>query len=422
VTSGERFGKEAKAMIKASSIPGQMLLDHDVLERPNPFYRRLVEEAPVWPVGDTDVYTINSYEAVTEACRRVEDFSSNLRYFLYRDDDGLPARERHARADEDGAQVFASADPPTHGQHKKLISPEFSPNRIASLESRLVKVTRERLASGLDTGRIEFMSELANIIPIEVITDLISFKEHNREALFEAAILQTDMLAGAISRDELRKRTAFSDDTFMWVLQQLQDSRAAPGKGILGLLARAINDNETDVTVAMAILMTLFAAGGESTSSLIGNSALILAQNQELQQRLRKDPALIPKFIEESLRLESPFRHHMRLVTKNTRLAGVNIREGSTLLLMWGAANRDPAMFDRPDEVDLERPRRHVGFGSGIHVCLGNTLARLEARVVLETLLASTNEITLDDAEAAKWVPSLLVRRLHSLPLALLPR
>jgi cytochrome P450 len=90
--------------------------------------------------------------------------------------------------------------------------------------------------------------------------------------------------------------------------------------------------------------------------------------------------------------------------------------------MMWGAANRDPAIFDRPDEIDLDRPRRHVGFGSGIHVCLGNTLARLEARVVVETLLESTIEFGIDSTERSKWVPSLAVRRLDKLPLVLRPR
>jgi len=399
-----------------------MLLDRGVLENPNPLYRRLVEEAPVWQVGDFPVFTVNSYAAVTEACRRVEDFSSNLRYFLYRDEQGLPARELHGMAGEGASQILATADPPVHAQHKKIISPEFSPNRIASLEGHLVEMTRRRLAEGLRTGEIEFMSALANMIPIEIVTDLIAFRQRNTEALFEAAIVQTDMLAAAISRDELKQRMAFSSDVFLWVFQQLEDALKQPGEGILGLLANAVNRGEIDSMVAMAILMTLFAAGGESTSSLIGNAVLMLAEDRVLQQQLRDEPELIPKFIEEALRLESPFRQHMRLVTRDASLCGVTIPAGATLLLMWGAANRDPAMFERPDEVDLQRPRRHVAFGSGIHVCLGNTLARLEARVIIETLLAATREFHLHEARPARWTPSLAVRRLQSLPLRLVAR
>lgn len=401
------------------TIPASALLDDSVLAEPAALYDRLIVEAPVWQVGESDVFTANSYAAVTDACRRPEDFSSNLRYFLYRDERGLPGRLLHRMAGAEAANVLATADPPHHARHKKVISPEFSPRRIASLEDRLREMTRSRVAGGRTGDRIEFMSAVANMIPIEIIIDLIAFSERNTEALFQTAIVQTDMLAGAISLEELERRVSFTDSTYLWVFQQLQAAMAAPGDGILGLLATAMNAGEVDLPFAMAVLLTLFAAGGESTSSLIGNSVMLLARDHALQARLRAQPDLIPRFIEESLRLQSPFRHHMRLVARDTELCGVAIPAGATLLLMWGSANRDPAEFDRPDTVDLDRPRKHVGFGSGIHVCLGNTLARLEARIVLETLLASTSEFALDEAIQPQWVPSLAVRRLDSLPLVL---
>ena len=402
-------------------IAGQMLLDADVLSDPYPLYAQLIDKAPVWRAGASDVYAVNSYAAVTEACQRVEDFSSALTYLLYRDADGLPGREKHGFGGET-SQILATADPPHHASHKKLISSEFSPKRIASLEVQLKDMTRERLAAGLQSGRIEFMTELANLIPIDVVSEMIAFTERNTQALFDAAIFQTDILASAISREELLSRLTFSTETTAWVFMQLQAALQEPGEGILGLLAAGINAGQVDIPLAMTVLLTLFAAGGESTSSLIGNSVLMLARDKVLQQRLREQPDLIAKFIEESLRLESPFRYHMRIAKHDTQLCGVTIPEGSTMLMMWGAANRDPAMFERPDAIQLDRPRRHVGFGSGIHVCLGNTLARLEARVVIKCLLEATREFGVDDGETPRWVPSLAVRRLDRLPLVLLAR
>lgn len=404
-----------------TSLDARLLLDREVLDDPIRFYRRLVAEAPVWRVGDSDIYAVSSYAAVTEACRRVEDFSSNLVYLLYREANGSPGRQMHRLGQGDSGQILATADPPNHAAHKRLISPEFSPKRIASLEGQLAQMTRDRLAPGLYRGRTEFMTQLANLIPIDVVTELIAFKQRNTQALFDAAVVQTDILVGAISQEELESRLSFSSETFAWVFTQLQDALASPGQGILGLLARAINAGDIDVMLAMAVLLTLFAAGGESTSSLIGNSVLMLAKDQDLQRRLRQEPALIPKLIEESLRLESPFRHHMRIAKRDADLCGTTIPRGSTMLMMWGAANRDAAMFDEPDRIDLDRPRRHVGFGSGIHVCLGNTLARLEARVIIEGLLSATSEFYVDDRDDARWVPSLAVRRLERLPLVLVP-
>jgi cytochrome P450 len=186
-------------------------------------------------------------------------------------------------------------------------------------------------------------------------------------------------------------------------------------------LAVGVRAGEIDGFAALAILHILLSAGGESTTSLIGNSVRILADDLDLQRRLRANPALVPAFVEEVLRLEAPFRQHMRWVPKGTNLGGVEIPEGSTVLMMWGAANRDPTKFERPDEVDLERPRRHVTFGSGIHTCLGNALARLEARVVLQTLLRLTDEFVLNQEQPPTRVKSLAVRRYHALPLVFRP-
>jgi cytochrome P450 len=169
----------------------------------------------------------------------------------------------------------------------------------------------------------------------------------------------------------------------------------------------------------IVILQTLLAAGGESTTSLIGNAVRLMADHQDLQQHLRE---LIPNFVEEALRLESPFRHHMRSVLKDTTLGDADIPAGVTVLLFWSAANRDPAVFEHPDKVVLGRPRCHVAFGRDIHFCVGAPLVRLEARVVLTALLEQTSSITLDPDQPPRWVNSLTVRRYEALPVQLVPR
>jgi cytochrome P450 len=134
---------------------------------------------------------------------------------------------------------------------------------------------------------------------------------------------------------------------------------------------------------------------------------------------LREQPRLIDTFVEEALRLESPFRQQMRSIPHDTTLGGVDIACGSTAVLLFGSANRDPAQFDTPDVVDLNRasPRRHLAFGHGIHYCVGAALARIEARAVLTTLLERTREFTLDPDDAPRWADSFLVRRHEHLPL-----
>jgi cytochrome P450 len=188
-------------------------------------------------------------------------------------------------------------------------------------------------------------------------------------------------------------------------------------------VAHGVRHQVLDEAAATIMLQTLLSAGGESTTSLLGNAVRILAENYQLQQQLREHPEQIEVFVEEALRLESPFRFHMRSVHHDTELGGVIIPAGSTLLLLWGSANRDETEYDQPDAIDLDRPlsRHHLGFGRGIHHCVGAPLARLEAQTVLRVLLAHTSHIELDPECLPKWVQSLMVRRHEELFLQVQP-
>jgi len=159
-------------------------------------------------------------------------------------------------------------------------------------------------------------------------------------------------------------------------------------------------------------------AGGESTSSLLGSATWILAAHPDIQRQVRDNPALLGPFIEEALRYEPPFRGHYRHVRHNTTLGGVELPADSHLLLMWGAANRDPAHFEKPNDFRLDRPagKGHITFGKGAHFCVGAALARLEAHIVLKMLLLQTNWIEATDI--GRWLPSILVRWVEHLQLA----
>ncbi len=209
-----------------------------------------------------------------------------------------------------------------------------------------------------------------------------------------------------------------------WIAEQLTDAATNPNDEILGTVARGIDDGILNLQEGGVLLHTLLSAGGESTTSLLGNAVRMLAEHQDLQHHLRANPECIPAFIEEALRLESPFRFLLRTVPSGTTLGDVPIPAGSTVLLLWGAANRDGGTFNRPDDIDLERkvPRRHVAFGRGIHHCVGAPLARLEARVVLTALLQHTSAIHLDPQQPPQWVSSLMVRRHDQLAVQITPR
>jgi len=403
--------------VKRDDLPATMLLDAAVVENPYPFYRRLVADAPVWHVPGTPVVIVSSFAAVTEATNRVEDFSSNLRGLLYRTEDGLPAVLAFDAGE--GNDALATADPPMHTVHRSAVFPELVARRMATLRLEIETLAEHHIAPALTRTPVEFMADIANAIPIRVVSKLIGFHDEDPDELLATAFASTAMLAATESLDEINALMERSLGVFEWMSAQLVERADDTADGILGAVSTAVAAGELELGAGLVIIHTLLSAGGESTTSLLGNAVQMLATMPELQEHLRDDPALIAPFIEEVLRLESPFRYHLRHVPRTTELRGVTIPAGSTMLLFWGAANRDPAEYERPDEVVLERPtpRHHLAFGRGIHLCVGAPLARLEAQVILGQFLERTTTFTLDPAHSPERLRSLMVRRLNSLPL-----
>jgi cytochrome P450 family 144 len=402
-------------------LSGTLLLDSKVIDDPYPFYRQLRAQAPVWEIPGTGLFTVSAFELLAEATGRIEDFSSNIQCLLYRDDAGLPCRLPFGDA---GVQALATADPPAHALHRSTVFPELVAKRMEELEPAVVDIANRCVTRALDSGTVEFMTAIGNVVPITMISRLIGFHDSNVDQLLSAAFDSTAMLGSTLTLDELIELIGRSGEIQTWLADQLSTAVKEPSDDLLGAVARGVDAGVFGDVEANVILHTLLSAGGESTTSLLGNAARILAEHQELQQHLRQNPEQIPTFVEEALRLEPPFRYHMRSVPKDTTLGGVDIPADATVLLLWGAANRDDAEFERPDEVDLHRqvPRHHVSFGRGIHHCVGAPLARIEARNVLTVLLERTSSITLDPEHAPRWVNSLMVRRHEQLPVRLVAR
>jgi cytochrome P450 len=396
-----------------------LLLDPAVLEDPYPFYRQLVAEAPVWRVPGTDVVLVSSFDAVTEVVNRTGDFSSNLLGLLYRDDDGAPG----VASFDPGVQALATADPPQHAAHRSAIFPELVAKRMELLRDEISALAEAFVTAALAAGdRVEAMAALANPIPIRVVSKLIGFDDEDPDQLLQVAFTTTGMLAATGPLEHQLSAMATSMGAVEWIVGQVDAAIAgAPAEGILGVVAEAVHSGELEVADALAVIATLLSAGGESTTSLLGNALHHLATHPVLQDQLREDPDTLAPFIEEILRLEAPFRYHLRHARQATDLRGVEIPAGAAVLLLWGAANRDPAEYERPDKVLLDRraPRHHLAFGRGIHLCVGAPLARLEARVILGEILSRTAGFELDPDDPPLREHSLVVRRFSRLPLRL---
>jgi cytochrome P450 len=402
-------------------LDGTLLLDPQVIDDPYPFYRALRKDAPVWRVPGRDVYVVSTFALVAEASSRVEDFSSNMRALLYRDDEGLP--DRLAFGDV-GADALATADPPIHKLHREVVFSELVANRMTAIEPVIQGLATECLARTIEDRTVDFMSVVGNVIPITIVSQLIGFPDSDPDRLLAAAFDSTSLIGATLSLAELEILVGRVGEIERWISEQLAASVPGARDDILTAIAQGVEAGALSEHQACVVLHTLLSAGGESTSSLLGNAVRMLAEDQELQTHLRANTELVPAFVEEALRLESPFRFLLRSVPKATSIGGVDIPQDSTVLLFWGAANRDPDVFETPDLVVLNRPvpRRHVAFGRGIHHCVGAPLARMEARMVLTSLLEQTSEIGLIRRSPPEWVHSLMVRRHRTLPITVAPR
>lgn len=389
----------------------------DALQDPYPLYDRMRAEAPVHRIGNSEFYAVCGWDALIDAVSRVEDFSSNLTAtMVYRDDGtvtafpmGDPGSDIHA---------LATADDPAHAMHRRILLPHLSAKRVRVIEQFAAQTAGRLWDEHLRDGRIEWMSAMANRLPMMVVARLLGLPDDDVDTLIRLGYATTTLLDGIVTPAQLEAAGAAAFELSGYVMQHFEKASDDAGAGLIGDLAARYASGELAQVEALGMMLTLFSAAGESTASLLGSAAWILTDRPDIQQEVRENPELLGAFIEEVLRYEPPFRGHYRHVWRDTTLGGVEVPANAHLLLLWGAANRDPVQFDAPNEFRLDRSsgKTHVTFGKGVHFCVGAALARLEARIVLRALLERTDWI--EAADVGAWLPSILVRRRERLVLA----
>ena len=404
------------------------LFDPEVVERPHPYYAHLRQVDPVHRIEGTNAFLVSRLDLIHQVVADPKTYSSQSAEFLWVTEANEPLLRSPGAVGagpEVELSVLATADPPDHGRQRRVLSRLFSAGAINArgarvpaidrLESRRVPPGRSRRMDGCDRGAAAHGDGGPPARPTG---------RHRLPALKEQGYASVELIGGFAPE---RDRRALQDK--MTELGPVIDGYAAarssndPDRStVIGACAEAVADGQLDDVEAFIILGILLAAGGESTTSLLGTGARILAEQPDLQDRLRVQPDLIPAFVEEACRVDPPFRGHYRRVRTDTTLGGVELEAGSRLVLLWPAANRDPETFGHPEDIDVHRPnpRQHVGFGWGIHLCLGAPLARLEAKVTFERLLARTSSFSIEVPPGdLRHHKSLMIRRLVELPLSL---
>ncbi len=392
-----------------------VLFDEGVLASPYQAYRRLRAEGAVHYEPSLDLFFVLDDRAIHEVLDDPTTYSSNLMAVLQRDGAGVTIPGAGV---SQGLDVLAIADPPAHTAHRRLVQPTLSKRAVQNLRGAIDHEMVTRIEELVALGGGDWMVSVATPVPVVIISQILDLPTEDAERLLGWSDASVELLSGVASPERMIAIGA----AIAGFMAYLGERLASESVGLIGDI-RAEIGRQLSHDEAVSLLLQLVTAGTESTTSLLGSAVRRLAADAELQDRLRADPGLLDNFVEEILRLESPFRGHFRVATTNAQLGERTIPAGGRLMLLWGSANRDPSRYAEPDRLDLARPSTsgHLAFGHGIHFCVGAHLARLEARIALERLLELSDEVRLSADHEDVYRPSLLVRRLERVDIEVTP-
>ncbi len=408
--------------------------DNDLVADPYPHYDALRQRCPVLREQRHDVVMVTGYDEAVEVFHDSESFSSCVSVTgpfpgfpvpLEGDDvSGLIEQHRDKLPFSD---QLPTLDPPVHTQHRALLARLITPKRLKENEASMWQLADGLLDTFLASGEGEFISGFAAPFTLLVIADLLGVPEEDQQEFLQA--LQGPAPGGAMG--STREET-LEHNPLEWLYGRfstyIEDRRREPRDDVLtGLATATFPDGSTpDVADVVRVATNVFSAGQETTVRLLSSALQVLGERPDIQRMLRDERERIPNFVEETLRIESPVKGDFRLTRVPVTVGGVSLPAGTTLMLMNGAANRDPRRFPDPATFDVERAnaRHHLAFGRGIHTCAGAPLARAEARVCIERLLDRTADIRIServhgpaDARRYRYLRTFMLRGLVKLHL-----
>jgi cytochrome P450 family 150 subfamily A5 len=402
--------------------------DRAVQDDPYPYYDALRATSPVWQEPHYGVYMVTGYEEGMAVYNDAVRFSScntvsgPFKKFSVpvQGDDISEIIDSH-RDELPFSDQLPSFDPPLHTDHRRLLMRLLTPQRLRANEEFMWRLSDRQMDEFVDSGKCEFIGMYAGPFTLLVIADLEGVPESDHGMFKE----QLSSLPGQVAHKPLE----FLYEQFT---KYIEDRRKSPREDIMTAMATAtFPDGSTPEVKDVALLAAnLFAGGQETTVRLLSFAMKTIAERPDIQQKLRDDRDLIPNFIEETLRIESPLRGQFRMARTRISIGGVDIPAGSTMMVLPGACNRDPRTFPNPDqfEIDRKNARLHIAFGHGIHHCAGAHLARAEGRVTMNRILDRASDITISEelhgpagARHYEYLPTYFLRGLVDLNLEFTP-
>lgn len=393
--------------------------DYAFHEDPYPMYARLRDEAPLYHNPDLGFWALSRHDDVLEGFRDSARFSSSHGVSL----DPMASGPKAYKT-----MSFLAMDPPKHGRMRGLVSRGFTPRRVLDLEPRIRQLTDEHLDEAMAKGTFDFIGDFAGKLPMDVISELIGVPVADRAELRRLSDLLVHREEGVMDVPPSGIEAAL--DLVVYYTEMIAERRRHRTDDLTSALIDAeIDGDRLEDEEIIGFLFLMGVAGNETTTKLLGNMWYWAWRNPDQQAAALADPAGIPGWVEETLRYDNSSQILARITTEDVPLHGGVIPAGERVVLLVGAANRDPRAFDDPDRYDIARfgpdgtgsQGLLASFGVGRHFCMGASLARLEAKIALEALLGRVADYDIDEGAATR-VHSVNVRGFATLPTTVVPR
>jgi len=386
--------------------------DPELHQDPYPVYRWLRDEAPVHHNERLRFYTLSRYADVFDALQTPETFISGKGVMV-----GLPAGDDGTAAA--AVPLLITTDRPRHTQLRALVSRAFTPRRVARLEPRIRAIARTLLDNLKGRHEFDLVRDFSAPLPTIVIAELLGVPPEDQEWFKEKSTEVAQFDPTKVDRSRAAEAMGPALELGRYLAAVLEQRRKEPRDDLLtALLAAEIDGERLGESELIGFSFLLLVAGNETTTNLISNAAILLDRHRDQRRLLLEDPTRIPGAVEEFLRYDSPVQGLGRTLTAPVTLHGVTMPEGSKVLLLFGSANRDERRISEPERFDVLRdPNPHLAFGFGAHFCLGANLARLEARIAFEELLARLPDYRMTQARVERTCSG-PIRGALSLPVA----
>lgn len=397
------------------------LFDTDTLKCPYHFDKTLREESPVYQDPDSGVYIVSTYNLVREAQKNPAVFSNEFTLALGSvsklEDDVVTAMQQTYDL---GKGTLLTVDPPVHKGYRDAVRDFFVSDNMAKHRPWISERAEQLIAEFPFGERFNFIENFTRPLPLSVIMHVLGIPLDMQDKTFKWTVDNVTVLSGVADTEGLIAAHAGLKEEYDWFAEALNERRANPRDDLLNLVAHATYEGRPlTIEEQLSYCTQFLVAGNETTTATLAEGMRQLCLNPEQQQKVRDDRSLIPNLVEESLRLASPTSNMWRMTKSDCTLGGTDIPSGSMVLLKYFSSNHDESMFEAPMEFDVTRSnaKRHVAFGFGTHVCIGQHLSKLEMIIAWEKLFENSSNFRMDCApESLEYMPNILLRGLEEIP------